>query len=430
MASTVVIGGGVIGLACAYELRRRGERVTVLDMGEPGAACSAGNAGWIVPSFSGPLPGPGVAWTSLKRMLDPESPLCVRPRLDGGLLSWLWAFWKHCNARDHRAGLEAVTALNSRTMALYDALEADGVPFEMHRSGLLFLFLSRTEMDHELEALRRIPAYATLTLLSGDEVRDLEPGVSRAVACGFLAAEERYVRPETLTAGLAKRLAEQQVAVRPRVAVTGLRRRGRTVAAAETSEGAVEAERFLIAAGSWSAALARQAGARLPIQAAKGYSITIRNPALRPRHALELSEAKVACSGYKEALRLAGTLEFSGINTDLDPRRVRAIRRAADRYLVDWRRGDGEVEWVGMRPMAPDGLPVIGRLPGLENAFIATGHGMLGITLAPATATAVAELMCTGRSSVDLSAFDPARFARWRPKEGDRWPPHSATTRS
>jgi len=412
MASTVVIGGGVIGLACAYALRRRGERVTVLEMGEPGAACSAGNAGWIVPSLSGPVPGPGAVGASLAGMVNPESPLYVRPRLDGGFLSWLWAFWGHSNARDHEAGLAAVVALNRHTLALYDALEADGVPFEMHRAGVLFLYLSRAARDRELEEVRRTVAGGIPAPLSGDEVRDLEPGVSRAVTAGFLAAQERHVRPETLTAGLARRLAELEVAVRPRVTVTGLRRRGRAVTAAETAEGAVEADRFLLAAGAWSAALARQAGVRLPIQAAKGYSITIRNPALRPRHALHLSEAKIAVSGYEGALRLAGTLELSGLNADLDPRRLRALRRAAGRYLADWQRGDGDVEWVGMRPMAPDGVPVIGRLPGLENVFVATGHAILGITLAPATAAAIAELMCTGRSSADLSAFDPARFGR------------------
>jgi D-amino-acid dehydrogenase len=414
MGRTIVIGGGVIGLACAYELARRGRRVTVVETGIPGAACSSGNTGWIVPSFSAPIPGPGVVETSLRGMLSRDSPVYIKPRADVEFFSWVWDFWRHCNARDYRAGLAAVAALNARTMALFDALAADGVEFEMHRAGVMFVFRDRGAMGHILSELEltRPYGFGQSRALRGDEARDLEPGLSREIVGGILLEQERHLRPETLTAGLVQRLSALGVDIRTGVAVTGLTRRGAALAGVETSGGFLEGETVLIAAGVWSGSLARWAGLRLPLEAGKGYSITITRPEAPLRYPLYLEEARIACSNFNGALRLAGTMELSGVNANSDSRRLAAIRRAAGRYLDDWRRGDGEVEWMGMRPLTPDGLPVMGRVPGWDNLYIATGHAMLGVTLAPATGAAMSDLICTGRSSVDLSAFDPARFHR------------------
>jgi D-amino-acid dehydrogenase len=414
MGRTIIIGGGVIGLACAYELVRRGQRVTVVEMGTPGAACSSGNTGWIVPSFSAPIPAPGVVGTSLRWMLSRDSPVYIKPRADIEFLSWLWDFWRHCNVRDYRAGLAAVAGLNARTMALFDALAADGVEFEMHRAGVLFVFLDRGAMGHILSELdrTRVFGFGHSRALSGDDVHDLEPALSRGVVGGILLEQERHVRPETLTAGLVGRLRGLGVEIRTGVAVTGLARRGAALTGVETTGGVLQAETFLIAAGAWSGSLARWAGLRLPLEAGKGYSITIARPAAQLRYPVYLEEARIACSNFTGALRLAGTMELSGVNSNVDSRRLAAMRRAADRYLGDWQRGDGQVEWMGMRPVTPDGLPVMGRMPGWDNLYIATGHAMLGVTLAPATGVAIAELICTGRSSVDLAAFDPARFHR------------------
>jgi D-amino-acid dehydrogenase len=414
MSRTIVIGAGVIGLACAYELQRRGERVTILDRGEPGAGCSSGNSGWIVPALSGPVPAPGLLGTSLRWLLKADSPLYIRPRADLQFLGWLWDFRRHCTAPAHRAGLEAVAALNARTMELYDALEKDGVQIEMHRQGVLFAFLGRPALEHiarDLEQMRAF-GYAEPVRLTAREVREVEPLIGPSVIGGILAEGERHVRPETLTAGLLRRLREGGADVRSGVEVSGLRRRGRAVTAVETVEGVLEADRVVIAAGAWSGVLASGVGYRLPIQAGKGYSITLTHPEASVRRPLYLDEARIAVSNFDGALRLGGTMELSGLDPALDMRRIEAVRRGADRYLLGWGRGEREVAWAGMRPLTPDGLPVIGSVPGVEGLYIATGHGMLGVTLAPATAFALAELVTTGRSSVSLSAFDPGRFAR------------------
>jgi D-amino-acid dehydrogenase len=423
MRKTIVIGAGVIGLLSAYELRRRGDHVTIYDRGDPGAACSAGNAGWIVPSFSGPLPAPGLVTDTLRSMTNPESPMRVRPQVTLDLIRWLWMFWRRCNARDYRAGCDAVAAMNRRTMVLYDTLRMDGVEFEMHRTGVLFVFLDGASRDHHRAdlALLLSHGYPPPRELTGAEVRDLEPGIAPGVIGGLLFDDERHVRPETLSAGLLARLSELGVEIRPRVEVTGVRRRGRhEVSAVVTDDGETEADRVLVAAGAWSGPLARRLGFRLPILAGKGYSITVTGPGLRLGRAVHLSEAKVACSPYRGALRVAGTVEITSPDPAVDRRRVAAVRRAATRYLPGWDRGQGAVEWMGMRPFLPDGLPAIGRAPGYDNLYVAAGHGMLGITLGPVTGAAIADLMCSGRSDVDLTPFDPARFARRTPARPDR----------
>lgn len=416
MGRTVVIGAGVIGLLCAVELRRRGDEVVVVDRGAPGAACSAGNAGWIVPSLSGPVPAPGVVGASLRWMLRPDSPLYIRPAAVPSLAPWLLDFWRHCTPAAYHAGLAATAALNRPTMARYDALAAAGVDFEMHRDGILYVCLRPETVEHVREELAAVRdhGYADPVVLGPDDIRDVEPGLTGPVQTALWVREERHVRPETLTAGLARWLSGHGAEPRSGVEVVGLSRRGREVAAVETADGSLAADHVLIAAGAWSGAVAALAGVRLPMQAGKGYNVTVDGPALALRHPMYLMESHIAVSPFAGALRMSGTMELSGINLRLDSRRVAAIRHGADRYLPGWERGAAETTWVGMRPLTPDGLPVIGRAPGYDNLYLATGHAMLGVTLGPATAAAIADLIHDGHTDVDLAPFDPARFGGGR----------------
>jgi D-amino-acid dehydrogenase len=412
MARVVVIGAGVVGLASAYELRRGGADVTVLDMGQPGAACSAGNAGWIVPVISTPLPAPGLVATSLKWMLKPDSPLYIKPRVDPGFNRWLWRFWRNCRPAQFQAGLDALGRLNRRTMPLFDALVDDGVRFEMHRAGLLFVSFDRTMLEHAADEVGHLTGfgYAHPPLLSASDVRELEPGLSSAVAGGFFIEQERHVRPETLSAGLVAWLEERGVEILPGVEAIGLERRGRAITAVTTRDGSLAADQVLVAAGAWTGRLAAKLGIALPIEAGKGYSITYTAPERQLNHPLDLVEARVAVTPFDGGLRLAGTMELSGLNLRLEPTRVEAIRRSGERFLGAWSRGNEERVWVGMRPLTPDGLPVIGRLPVAENLYVNSGHQMLGVTLAPATGQVIAQYMLTGTSDIDLTPFDPARF--------------------
>jgi D-amino-acid dehydrogenase len=218
------------------------------------------------------------------------------------------------------------------------------------------------------------------------------------------------VRPETLTAGLLERLESMGGEVRSGTEVVGLDVNHRAARSARTSAGSIEADAFVLAGGTWSGDIARRFGFRLPVQPGKGYSITVTAPKAVPSRAVYLYEMRVGISPFDGAARLGGTMELSGFNDTIRPERVAAIRRAAARYLPGSTEGSAQVDWTGMRPLTPDGLPAIGRAPGLDNVFVATGHAMLGVTLAPVTGSVVAELVTGTPSSVDLRPFDPGRF--------------------
>jgi D-amino-acid dehydrogenase len=410
VSRTVIVGAGVIGLSCAYALRKRGEDVLLLDQALPGSGCSQGNAGWIVPSLAEPLPAPGLAWQSARWMFDRESPLHIAPSAMPELAGWLWSFWRHCNAGAYRRGRAAWAQLTDGLMDALDSLATDGVRFEMHKSGILFVFLHESAMRHVLAETSTATGDAPRVLL-GEELRRFEPSLSSAVTSGFWIEGERHVRPESLCAGLLARIRELGVDVRASIRVTGGVVEGDSVRALRTTAGDIPAERCLIAAGARSGLVsAAIAGISLPIQAGKGYAITISgrpSPFARP---LYLDEARLGCSPFVDGYRFAGTMELSGINERLVPARIAAIHRTAQRYLTLPPQADHGVEWVGMRPLTPDGLPAIGRLPALRNVFIATGHGMLGVTSAITTANLIAELMTSGRSAVGPSPFDPGRF--------------------
>jgi D-amino-acid dehydrogenase len=330
---------------------------------------------------------------------------------------WLWRFWRYCNPRDFEHGLHAVANFNRRTLALYDELEKEGVPIELHKQGLLFVFLDRRYMEGVRQEFDHHQAYGYQIPdpLGASEIKALEPSLSDAVQHGFLVPEEYHVRPESLARGYAKKLNEMGVEIRSGVDVLGGARGGANgkIVGLETNQGRMPADDVLIAAGAWSGQVAEQFGVRLPVQAGKGYSITI-NGGAGPRlnRPVYLGEAKVGCTPFDGAVRFAGTMELSGINTELDRRRVVGLRKGIQGYLATRLEPDAGTEWVGMRPLTPDGLPMLGRIPGYDNLYLATGHAMLGITMAPVTGETMAELMTGTLASSALAAFDPGRF-RW-----------------
>jgi D-amino-acid dehydrogenase len=420
---SIVVGGGVIGLSTAFALHRRGVPVTVLDAGPTERAASHVNAGWIVPTLAEPVPSPGLIATSLRWMLRSDSPLYIRPRLDPTFLRWTLRFWRHCNARDFLAGTEAIGAFGARSLALYDAMREAGVRYEEHRDGLLFAYRTTKALDHDyaaLEPVRRF-GFEISPIMSGDELRALEPSLSETVSGGYWLPQERSVRPDTLVRGLVDYLREQGVEVRRETPVSGIETAGGKVTAVFTAGGErIPAETVVVAAGAWTPHLLKPLRVSLPIEAGKGYSIDLTPAPALPRpvsRPLYLHETRVAITPLDGMIRLAGTMELSGLNHDVRQERVAAIARSAGWAIRGWPEeapasGPGVQIWNGPRPMTPDGLPVIGRLEGYRNLIVASGHAMLGVTLAPATGEAVAELVTTDRAPDAIAPFDPARFAR------------------
>lgn len=404
-----IIGGGIIGLLTAHHLVKKGAAVTVIERGRLGGACSSGNAGWISPSIAFPLPAPGLVSRSLKWMLRSDSPLYIKPSAVLRMWPFLLRFWAHCNDTEFARGRRAMAALGADTMELFDDLEADGVEFEWYEDGLLVVFRAAAELA-ELQGLLEQSGSGRYQVLTGDEVLGREPALAPGVVGGIHILHERTVRPESVCAAMAERLRESGAELVEDTAVDGLRIEGTRCRAARTAAGEIEADLFLVATGAEASALSAACGHPLPLQAGKGYSVTVAGPRITVRHPLYLFTAKIGVTPFDGAIRVAGTMELSGINLRLDPRRLAALERAANADVPGVLEGETTTPWVGMRPITPDGLPILGRLGGLDNLFVATGHQMMGVTLAPATGKAMAELMLEGSASVDLEPFSPSRF--------------------
>jgi D-amino-acid dehydrogenase len=409
-----VVGGGVVGLCVAFDLARHGAEVVLLERAACGSGASLRNGGWVTPALSTPLSAPGAVGQALLAIAHPRSPFKVRARLDPALVAWSWRFWRASAEGVWRGGAAQLAALNESTLRLFDQLRDHGVAFEMHDTGLIFV--SRTM--RELATVRQL--FSSLAELGYTgavdeygpaEVCEREPALNGDVVGAVHAHSERHVRPESLIRGLRDAAKRAGVRVIEHAEVQRMSRsRGQWTLATQTFEQV--SERVVVAAGIWSRSLLRQLGLRLPLEGAKGYSITAAGIGLAPRHALYLTEAKVGFTPFDDAGRLSGTFELGGHDSRLHRARLDAITKAAKLYLRDWRPQGAVVEWAGVRPLAPDGLPLIGAVSGHDGLFVATGHGMVGVTLSPGTAAALTPLVLEDRLVPALAGFRPDRFGR------------------
>ena len=409
-----IVGGGVIGLTSAYSLSRAGADVTVLERGRCGEGCSFGNTGWICPSLSAPLAAPKVMGRALLGMLKPDSPLLIQPRLSRTFLRWSWDFWRACSPARYQAGLEATVAFLRPTFALFDRMREAGVAFEIHRTGMVVAAVSEEglrEYVDMIEGARRAGYDGPVEILDAAEVRRREPSLSDRVVGGLYVADESYVRPEELTRALVAHLRTRDVDIREGSPVTLLRREDGGWLL-QTEGGDMRADRVVVAAGAWSPLLLSRLGLRLSFEAAKGYSVTAAGSGTPPRHALYLAEAKVGGSPFGDHVRFAGSFDLTGIDSSLRRRRIGAIVRSALPYLRDWRPQRTQLEWAGLRPYPADNLPLLGPAPGQDGLFVATGHGRMGITMAPATGEAVSAMVLEDRVPPEVRPFAVERLVR------------------
>jgi D-amino-acid dehydrogenase len=408
----VVVGGGVAGLSVAYFLRLRGADVTVLESRRLGNAASAGNAGWLCPTQAGPLPEPGLTAYGIRSLMDRDSALYFDPRQIPRMLGWLARFARHCNARDHEAGTLALTRLSRRTFELAERLAADGVDCEIHRRGMIVAARERDSVARflaKLQPMRQLGIALPDRVLDGREVRELEPALGEAAGAGLLIEEHWHIHAPSYMQALAARLGEMGVTLIEDAEVLEVASGGGAVHEVRTAKGAHRADAVVLAAGAWSPGVARGLGLRLPVQPGKGYSFEMRVEQL-PQRALLLLDPHVGASPLGDRLRIAGTMEFSGVNTRLDRRRIEGIVRGAASVLPGVDGAELENVRSGMRPLAPDGLPVIDRAPGHRNLYVATAYSMLGMTIAAPAAEALAELILTGDKPAELEPFAASRF--------------------
>lgn len=409
-----IIGGGVVGLACAWSLAQKGAEVVVLERDVIGEGASKGNTGWVSPTISFPLASPGTLMMGMKSAFDPNGALVIRPELDTRWLRWLWAFRGAASRERFLKGVEALHNLNRRTFEVLDAYQADGIPFEMHAGGILTL--GKTEkgiawFGPVFEDLQKIGFEGQIETLTPEEARAIEPAIGDDVKFVVRTTIDRYVQPQTLMRGLADRVIALGHEVREETSVTGMRQ---TTAGWEisTNAGPVQADRVVVATGALSPALLKPLGIDVPIVPAKGYSITLKGDGTRPSQALYMTESKIGVSGFEEGVRIAGVFELPGKDLVVDKRRLDQVVSDACSYLSDWHPSTSETSvegWAGFRPATPDSLPLLGPVPGQDGLFLATGHGMLGVTLAPSTGALLAEMICDGAAPAWVAPMRPDR---------------------
>jgi D-amino-acid dehydrogenase len=411
----LLVGGGVVGLCAAYACAQKGHRVTVVERGAPERdGCSFANAGMVVPSHIVPLASPGVVEQGLRWMWNPASPFHVKPRLSGDLIDWGWKLWRAATAEHVERAAPVLRDLHLASRACYEqwAAQWDNA-FELVERGLLMLCRTERGLEEETAAAataRRLGIAADV--LTPAQVAALEPGLRMTIAGGVHYPLDAHLTPHKLMAALRRECERMGVELRHHTEVRGWRASGRRLEAVETAAGAVPADEFVLCGGIWSMGLARELCLRLPMQAGKGYSLTLDNPPARPRTCAILSEARVAVTPMASALRFGGTMEIAGVDESVNPVRIEGIVRSVGAYFPDFAPSTFASAAVrtGLRPCSPDGLPYIGRFGRFENLLTGTGHAMMGLSLAPITGKLIAELVSGEAPSCAIEALSPDRY--------------------
>ncbi|WP_262909029.1 NAD(P)/FAD-dependent oxidoreductase [Leeuwenhoekiella parthenopeia] len=409
----VVIGGGIIGLSCAYYLQKTGHEVTVIDQSAMDSGASYVNAGYLTPSHIIPLAAPGVMKQGLKWMLSSKSPLYIKPRLNAGFLKWTMAFNSSCTYKNVAKAIPAIRDINLLSRDLYAAIkEAENFSFQLEKKGLLMLCQS----DHMLEEEGHTVAMAhkeglPAKMLSAEEVQQKMPDAKLNIKGAAYYECDWHTTPGEFMHEFKVFLEESGVKFLKHEQVTDFGKQGEKITKVQTQSGKeIEADEVILATGAWAGTLNKKLNLNILMQAGKGYRINstaetgITLPSI-------LCEAKVAITPMNGFTRFAGTMEIAGINHDINKARVDAIAQAVPRYfenvtITEAEKADAQ---CGLRPVTPDGLPYIGRTSKWQNLTLAAGHAMMGWSLGPATGLLVSEVINGTKPSLDLSVYNPDR---------------------
>jgi D-amino-acid dehydrogenase len=411
--TVVVVGGGIIGGMCAYYLNLAGYPVTILDRGHFGAACSHGNCGYVSPSHILPLTTPGGIRKALRSMMSSSSPFYIKPRFSLDLWSWLWKFSQRCNHRDMMSAAQTLHALLQSSKQLYETLIAkENIDCEWETRGIFFVFHSQHEFEEYAKTNELLVQNFGVAAkpYDGRQLVAAEPALVDGLGGAWLYECDAHLRPDKLMSQLAELLKQRGVQIIENCDVTGFEVESGRARAARTNQGAIQGGHFVVATGALTPFLNEHLGCKIPIQPGKGYSITMPRTATCPTYPMIFEEHRVAITPMKSTFRIGSTMEFAGYDSSINQKRLGILKSAAKIYLRETPLDQVTETWYGWRPMTWDSKPFIDRAPAINNAWIAAGHNMLGLSLGPVTGKLIAELIGNEQPHLDVKPLCVSRI--------------------
>lgn len=413
--SITIIGGGIIGLSCAVKLAEAGADVVVIEKNEVGYGCSYGNAGWMTPCFAMPLPMPGMLMKSMKWMLNPSGPLYIKPVPSVLLSQWLTRFLLSMTEEKAQTAIEALVKLSIKSLQDYKQLALEYPEIDMQQKGLLMVSATKdgvkaATQEMELVAKHGIPG----SFLTGEQIKEFEPALRGNLLGGVYFSQEAHAEPLKVVQALAKkaqklgvRILEHTEFLKANITTDGKTKKIKSI---QTSNGEMISDSFVLAAGSWSQALADELSLNVPILGGKGYALIVDQLEAQPKVPIMIVDRKIAITPRSNSLRIAGTLELVNQDFSITERRVKAIFDGAKEFLQIPNDIKVYETWRGLRPCTPDGVPLIGWAKDYSNLMMACGHQMLGLQAGLGTGQLVSDLVTKGTSDLQRSVYDPARF--------------------
>lgn len=414
MSHVLIIGAGIVGLSSAYYLQKQGHQVTILDKGEVTDSCSFGNAGMIVPSHFVPLASPGMVQQGIRWMFNSKSPFYVRPSADLSLISWGLKFLKSANSGHVSRSAVPLRDLSLLSKQLFETLSKEpGFDFELKNKGILAFYKTEQVAEEEAHLAGKAKELGLdMGVLNAAECQLLQPELQLDVLGAVHYRCDGHLYPPKLMEALIQYLEQNGVNIVRGSEVSRIEQNGTKITKVFTGEKAWEADHYVLASGSWSPAIAKMMDIRVPLMPGKGYSFMEKEPEQRMTIPALLCEARVAITPMNGSIRYSGTMELDKINNRVNMQRVKGIVEAVPKYFSNLhpQLPAAEQVWFGFRPSSPDGLPYIGHSARLKNLVIATGHGMMGLSLGPATGALVSQLISGQKTEIEISAFSPSRF--------------------
>jgi D-amino-acid dehydrogenase len=412
--NVTIIGAGIIGLCTAYYLTKQGFKVTLLEQGDLINNCSSGNAGMIVPSHFVPLAAPGMISKGIKWMFDSKSPFYVKPSLNSKLIGWGLKFWKYSNQGHVDKVAEPLRDLHLLSKELYDELANEPeLNFGLEKKGILMLYKNNATGEEEIHLAKKAKQLGLdVAILNAQETQDMEPDTRLDILGSVHYRCDAHLYPNNLVKQLVAFLKKREVQIITNCKVTGFDMNADKITGIQTTDKTYNADVVVMTGGSWLPELAAKANLNIPIMPGKGYSFMVNQNNHQIHHPSLLLEARIAVTPMNGQIRFGGTMEIAPMNEKVNMNRVEGIVNSIPNYYPDYKVELPKIDkiWYGFRPCSPDGLPYIGYAKGLKNLVIAGGHGMMGVSLAPATGKLVAGLVKGEKLTADISIYNVDRF--------------------